>query len=223
MIGEILPPGVQYADSRTDLTHEPLHPDEERHIALSVATRRREFTTTRTCARRALSRLGVPSVPILPGPRGAPRWPAGIVGSMTHCVGYRAAAVAHAADALTIGIDAEPNEPLPDGVLEAIASPQEAATVHALGRARTGVCWDRLLFSAKESVYKAWFPLTARFLTFEDATVTWDAPSDARQATTGTFHAELLVEGPWPTGRRLPGRWTVHGGLLCTSVVLPPL
>ncbi|MGW6568825.1 4'-phosphopantetheinyl transferase family protein [Streptomyces sp. NPDC054975] len=222
MIGEILPAGVHHADSRTDLTYEPLHPEEEQHIALSVDTRRREFTTTRACARKALARLGLPSVPILPGPRGAPQWPAGVVGSMTHCAGYRAAAVAHAGDALTIGIDAEPNEPLPDGVLEAVAFPQEAAAVHALGRTHPGVCWDRLLFSAKESVYKAWFPLTERFLTFEDATITWDTPSDARPTTSGGFQAELLVEGPWPTGRHLPGRWTVRDGLLCTSIVLPP-
>lgn len=220
MIGDILPAGVRYADSRTDLTHEPLHPEEEQHIALAVDTRRREFTTTRTCARKALAGLGIPSVPILPGQRGAPQWPTGVVGSMTHCVGYRAAAVARAGEALTIGIDAEPNEPLPDGVLEAIAFPKESAAVDALGRTNTGVCWDRLLFSAKESVYKAWFPLTERFLSFEDATITFDVDGDSRTGTSGGFHAELLVEGPWPTGRRMAGRWSVRDGLLGTSIVL---
>ncbi|MFF9018136.1 4'-phosphopantetheinyl transferase [Streptomyces sp. NPDC014870] len=221
MIGDILPAGVRYADSRTDLPHEPLHPEEEQLIALAVDVRRREFTTTRACARKALAGLGVPSVPILPGRRGAPRWPAGVVGSMTHCDGYRAAAVARADRTLTIGIDAEPNEPLPDGVLEAVAFPEESSAVHALARVNTAVCWDRLLFSAKESVYKAWFPLTERFIGFEEATIDLDVGGDSRGRASGEFLAELLVEGPWPTGRRMTGRWTVRDGLLCTAIVLP--
>lgn len=221
MIGGILPEGVHHVDTRTELTDAPLHPDEERYIARSVEGRRREFTTTRACARRALARLGIPPVPILPGARGAPQWPTGVVGSMTHCAGYRAAVVASSDETLTIGIDAETNAPLPQGVLEAVASPQEAAAVHALGRAHPGVRWDRLVFSAKESVYKAWFPLTERFLTFEDATITWDVPADGATCTSGGFRAELLVGGPWPTGRLLRGRWNLQDGLLCTSVVLP--
>ncbi|MFF0740134.1 4'-phosphopantetheinyl transferase [Streptomyces sp. NPDC004111] len=221
MIGGTLPAGVHHADTRTELTDPPLHPGEEEYIALSVDGRRREFTTTRACARRALAALGIASVPILPGVRGAPQWPAGVVGSMTHCTGYRAAAVASTADTLTVGIDAEVNEPLPDGVLEAVSFPHEAAAVHALGRTQPQVRWDRLLFSAKESVYKAWFPLTERFLTFEDARITWDVPGDGRTVTAGRFTAELLVGGPWPTGRLLPGRWNLQDGLLCTSIVLP--
>jgi 4'-phosphopantetheinyl transferase EntD len=229
MIGDTLPAGVHYADTRTELDDAPLHPGEEQYIAQSVAGRRREFTTTRACARRALARLGIPPVPILPGVRGAPQWPAGVVGSMTHCAGYRAAAVARSHETLTIGIDAEANEPLPEGVLKAVASPQEAAALHALGRTHPEVHWDRLLFSAKESVYKAWFPLTERFLTFEEATVTWDAPADGGTYTSdgggtytsGGFSAELLVDGPWPTGRLLSGRWNLQDGLLCTSIVLP--
>ncbi|MFD3513677.1 4'-phosphopantetheinyl transferase [Streptomyces sp. NPDC058657] len=221
MIGGALPDGVHHADSRTDLVDVPLHPGEERYIAPSVDSRRREFTTTRACARKALAALGIASVPILPGVRGAPRWPDGVVGSMTHCEGYRAAAVAPADAFLTLGIDAEENGPLPDGILETIAFPQEQAAVHALRRTHPAVRWDRLLFSAKESVYKAWFPLTERFLTFEDARITWEAPADGSAATSGGFTAELLVGGPWPTGRRLRGRWNLQDGLLCTAIALP--
>lgn len=84
--------------------------------------RQREFATARSCARTALARLGVPPVPVLASPRGAPRWPAGVVGSITHCDGYRAAAVAYTRDVVSLGIDAEPDEPLPnDGTLGPIA------------------------------------------------------------------------------------------------------
>src|ERR1022692_2231466 len=75
----------------------------------------------------ALARLGLPPVPIVPGLRGAPQWPSGIVGSMTHCAGYRASAVARMQDMLILGLDAEPDHRLPDGVLDAIATADERA------------------------------------------------------------------------------------------------
>lgn len=88
---------------------------------------------------------------------------------MTHCAGYRAAAAARARDVVTIGIDAEPHAVLPDGVLDVVALPEERAWIYELARSAEEVHRDRLLFSAKESVYKAWFPLTGRWLGFEDA------------------------------------------------------
>ena len=115
--------------------------------------RRREFTTARACARRALASLGVAPAPILPGERGAPQWPPGIVGSITHCAGYRAAAAARARDVLTIGLDAEPDEVLPSGVLEAVSLPGERERLRNLTAAAPGTRWDRLPFSAKETTY----------------------------------------------------------------------
>jgi 4'-phosphopantetheinyl transferase EntD len=79
---------------------------------------RREFGTVRHCARKALLRIGVPPVPVLPDVDGAPRWPVGVVGSMTHCAGYRAAAVARSSELCSVGIDAEPHAPLPDDSLD---------------------------------------------------------------------------------------------------------
>ena len=76
-----------------------------------------------------------------PGAKREPLWPAGVVGSITHCDGYRAAAVARATDLATVGIDAEPHEPLPDGVLAAIALPAEpprAARARRPTRGSTG-------------------------------------------------------------------------------------
>jgi 4'-phosphopantetheinyl transferase EntD len=76
------------------------------------------------------------------------------------------------------------------------------------------VAWDRVLFSAKESVYKAWFPLMRCWLGFEEACVSID-PAD------GTFTARLLVDGPVLGGRRLDvftGSWLVRDGLIVTAV-----
>lgn len=217
MIEDILPPEVVAEEAFGDLPHVTLFPDEEAVIANAVGKRRMEFTTARACARAALARLGLPPVPIVPGSRGAPRWPAGVVGSITHCAGYRASAVARDRDVITVGLDAEPHGPLPDGVLAAVASPGEQARMAALAAARPQVSWDRMLFSAKESVYKAWFPLTGRWLGFEDASVDIDP---AR----GTFTARLLVDGPVVNGAVLTGftgRWLVGRGLVVTAIAIP--
>ncbi len=217
MLAELLPPEVAAVEAFGDLPAAALFPAEEAFIARAVEKRRREFTTARTCARAALARLGLPPVAIMPGAGGAPQWPSGIVGSMTHCDGYRAAAVARVRDVLTLGLDAEPDAALPDGVLDAIALASERVGLAALASALPGPCWDRLLFSAKESVYKAWFPLTGRWLGFEQAAITFIP-------LTGAFSARLLVPGPVLDGRQLTGftgRWLARDGLVLTAIALP--
>ena len=163
-----------------------LFPEEREHIAHAVATRRVEFAAVRRCARRALQELGYPPVPILPGEQREPRWPEGVVGSMTHCAGYCAAAVARSGEVSALGIDAEVHAPLPEGVLDLISLESERALLAELTERVPGaVHWDRVLFSAKESVYKAWFPLTRRWLGFEQA--------DIELRMDGTFEARLLT------------------------------
>ncbi|MEU2871777.1 4'-phosphopantetheinyl transferase superfamily protein [Streptomyces olivoreticuli] len=191
-----------------------LLPEEAAHVARAVPKRQGEFATVRACARKALGRLGLGPVPLIPNRRGAPGWPAGVVGSMTHCDGYRAAVVARAADAVSIGIDAEPNGPLPEGVLEAIALPVERSRLAGLAARRPEVSWDRMLFSAKESVFKTWYPLTGQELDFSEAELEFDP--DAQ-----TFSARLLVPGPVVGGRRLDGftgRWLADEGLVVTAI-----
>jgi 4'-phosphopantetheinyl transferase EntD len=102
-------------------------------------------------------------------------------------------------------------------VLGVIAFGDEPAMLEKLGATAPGVCWDRLVFSAKESVYKAWFPLTGRWLGFEEAAVTIDP-------LTGRFSARLLVPGPVIDGTPLTGftgRWMADNGLIITAVVEP--
>jgi 4'-phosphopantetheinyl transferase EntD len=217
MIERLLPAGVASSTARTDPADAVLFPAEAAVIAAAVDKRRREFTTVRHCARAALARLGQPAAPILPGLRGAPVWPDGIVGSMTHCVGYRAAAVAPASVLTGLGIDSETHESLPDGVLDVVASSSERAHLTALAQARPGTCWDRLLFSAKESVYKVWSPLTGEWLDFLEAELSIDPVAK-------TFTARLLVPGPTVGGRpltALAGRFLVDDGIVLTAVILP--
>ncbi|MFJ1617596.1 MULTISPECIES: 4'-phosphopantetheinyl transferase [unclassified Streptomyces] len=222
MIEKILPSRVAVAEALFDPSDAVLFPGEEELIRNSVESRRKEFTTARWCARRALGTLGLAPAPILKGERGAPIWPGGVVGSMTHCTGYRAAVVARREDVLSVGVDAEPHEPLPDGVHETIALATEQRRERELRGMSPEIHWDRLLFSAKESVYKAWFPLTHRWLGFEQA--------DIVLHSNGTFTAELLISAPEPdratgpaanpapTGFR--GRWLVADGLVATAIAV---
>lgn len=214
MLDKVLAPPVCLAEAFEDPPGlVPLGP-ETHDVDRAVMRRRQEYTTARWCARRALGGLGYGPVPIPRGERGAPVWPDGIVGSMTHCEGYRAAAVARAADVLSVGIDAENHLPLPEGVLEVIALPAERERCAELTAAEPQVHWGRLLFSMKESVYKTWFPLTRRWLDFEQADITIGPD--------GTFDARLLVADPAMPVERLGGRWLVDGGLLVTSITLLP-
>ena len=192
-------------------------PEEEPLIARSVAKRRNEFITVRHCARLALGELGFPPVPILKGEKGEPCWPDGVVGSLTHCAGYRGAVVGRGAAVRSVGVDAEPHHVLPDGVLDAISLPAERDEVSALS---AGVHWDRILFCAKEATYKAWFPLTKRWLGFEDAHITFDVDESG---TGGTFESVILIDGATLSGpplTSLAGRWSVERELVLTAIVL---
>jgi 4'-phosphopantetheinyl transferase EntD len=216
VIRKILPSAVSVVEVFQDIPGITLFAEEAAVIAKAAEKRRREFTTARACARAALARLGVPPVPIVPGTGGAPRWPDGIVGSITHCAGYRASAVAWQADILTLGLDAEPNEALPDRVLDLVSVAEERARLAELSAVSPGVRWDRLLFSLKETVYKAWFPITGSWLGFQDAVVAIDR--------SGTFTARLPVPCGTIGGQELngfKGRWLASNGLILSAIAMP--
>ncbi len=235
MIEHLVPASVATRAAYGDeLDREPLFPEELPAVEKAVPKRRAEFSAGRACARAALTALdAVPGpVPRDNGDHGAPVWPKGFVGSITHCDGYRAAAVARAEDILALGIDAEPDGPLPDGVLNVIHSTaEERAALKRLTDRAPGVHWDRLLFSAKETVYKAWYPYHHKMLGFDEAELLFDEtglPDTAGPAAgpaRGTYTARLLIPGPLLADGIGPevftGRWIVRGGLLATAIVVP--
>jgi 4'-phosphopantetheinyl transferase EntD len=215
MIADVTLPGMASADEFGDEAGAVLLPEEASALGSAGEGRTREFTTARACARRALAALGFPNTPVLRGAHRQPVWPDGVVGSITHCSGYRAAAVAKRDAFLSLGIDAEVHRPLPAGVLERIALPEERAWLRS--RSGSDVAWDCVLFSAKESVYKAWYPIAGCWLGFGDARVHIDVPREA-------FHVELLTKRHDIDGRRIDrfdGRLRVANGLVLTCVAVP--
>ncbi|HEX7278312.1 MAG TPA: 4'-phosphopantetheinyl transferase superfamily protein [Solirubrobacterales bacterium] len=215
MIERILPTSAGYFETFGDLPEANLFPPEWGYVRNAVAPRHREFATGRECARRALRAIGFPAVAIRRGERGDPVWPRGAVGSITHCEGYRAAAVADGAVATSIGIDAEPALPLPAGVLDSITAGDEATDLVLLAASRDEVPWDRLLFSAKEAVYKAWFPLTGRVLAFGEVRIALFPGG----TFTGLVWPRRAITTSAPRVYR--GRWSQGDGFVLTSVLTP--
>jgi 4'-phosphopantetheinyl transferase EntD len=191
----------------------PIYRAEERLVAGAVGKRRREFVTGRVCAHRALAALGLPPSPVLSGARGEPLWPPGVVGTITHCEGYRACAVALEAEVSSLGIDAEPHLPLPAGVLAAISSREDRERLRETFAGDRAGHWDRLLFCVKEAVYKAWYPRTGIPLGFADAAIEFD-PAEHRFSAT----VNRPVRGAWPKlEATFSGRWSVDRGLVIVS------
>jgi 4'-phosphopantetheinyl transferase EntD len=209
MIATLVPASAS-EEMFSDAPESTMFSDEAAAVAGAGAERRREFGTVRYCARKALGQLGVPAVPILPDEDRAPRWPLGVVGSMTHCAGYRAAVVARSGELSGVGIDAEPHAALPADVLELVLSDEERSRLRTLADAHPTLHWDRIAFCAKEAIYKAWFPLTRRWLEFEDVSI--------GLRLDGTFRGRLRGAGL----DELEGRWKVDRGLILAASALRP-
>lgn len=223
---DLLPPGGAVVQS--DLAAGPaqaawweqgLRPDEAACVAQAVPKRQREFTAGRNCARRALEQLGwSPAPSILVGSRREPLFPPGVTGSITHTHDYCAAAVLplSAQGVLALGIDAEVNEPLEEGVARLVLLPAER---RAAGTGEPGgLCADKLVFSIKEAFYKAFFQVAGQYLDFLDACV------DVAPAA-GTFSLRVLRTDvpPYFQGRAFGGRFGHDAARVYSAVVLTAL
>ncbi|MBO0683164.1 MAG: 4'-phosphopantetheinyl transferase superfamily protein [Candidatus Dormibacteraeota bacterium] len=187
-----------------------IQPEEGAPVANAVGRRRREYAAGRSCARRALERLGWAGVPVLSGPRREPIWPPGVVGSITHCEGYCAVAVAAQADVGGIGIDSEVETALGEGVREAVCTADERRWIADQG----GHDWTVLFFSAKESLYKLWYPVMGSWLDHQDAELALDLRS-------GRFKAHIrrpIDSSRFPSS--LTGRFAIRDGRVHTAITL---
>ncbi|MDR4533314.1 4'-phosphopantetheinyl transferase superfamily protein [Glutamicibacter sp. PS] len=220
IFSKLLPEGVRVVEARTELDDGPRFWQEERYVANAVEARQREFRTVRICARQALAEFGHGNHILVPDDHRAPVWPPNIVGSMTHTAGLRAAAVACASEFSSIGIDAEPHQALPADAVDLILLPEEQRLAARLRAYDPGIAWDKLMFSAKECVFKTWYPLAQRWLDFLECEITVGQEP-------GTFTARILQANSAHRGvdlSALRGQWMsespVGHGLLATAITV---
>jgi 4'-phosphopantetheinyl transferase EntD len=136
------------------------------------------------------------------GPDRAPVWPDGVVGSITHCSGFAGAAVARRGAVRGVGVDAELGDPLDPELVDLVCTVEERIRLAQLpGLPPNG--WAKVVFSAKEAVYKCLSSHTRTPLDFADVEIT--LVPEAGRFTTG-----------WRTGSRaelppgcLEGRFVV--------------
>jgi 4'-phosphopantetheinyl transferase EntD len=220
---DLFPEGVALVTRRAFSGAPDLFPEELSAMARAMPARLHEFALGRRCARDALALLGGPRVAIPVGRFRDPVWPFGYVGSITHCRGFCAAAVARsgAVDGLGslcgVGIDGEPEAVLPQELTDLVCSAEESAWLAS--RRGDGVVWDRLFFCAKESAYKCLFPATHQFLEFRDVGVKFhpevssfdlslpDLDAVKPQAITGRYAIRdglVLAAATWREGPACP-------------------
>lgn len=188
---------------------------ERRAIAGAVVSRRREFATTRALARAALAQAGGPVVALPVGPDRAPCWPPGWVGSLTHCEGLRAAVVAPAEAVAAIGIDAEPLSVLGTSVAAAVLDSDERRLA-----AELGPHGPVTVFSAKEALFKAWYPATKRWLDFDGARLIGVRPDPSGRSGTVTLAIKAALEG-WPGPAEVAVAWTWRDGRVHSGIAVP--
>lgn len=134
----------------------------------AAATRRADFLMGRLAAVEALRRLGAEGS-VGRSPEGAPVWPEGIAGSLTHHSGVAAAVVGRGADGqgyAGLGIDICPR--LEGDRLRAVV---RQCLTEAEREAWTSEEAATLAFAAKESIYKAAYPRAQRFIGFDEAEI----------------------------------------------------
>ena len=216
MLNSLFPKPVVSVVASDAMWDAPLHPHESKQMEKAVSKRRREFAAGRACARAALERLGIVDAVLLSNPDRTPAWPASVVGSISHCDAYCAAAVALRTDVVSLGLDVESRGRVDRELLERICNERERVALEALA-SQDGEDWAAIFFSAKEAAYKCYFPITGAFLGFQDVELRLEP---ARRC----FEAILLREdAPSAHGvRNFHGRFSADEARVYTAVTLMP-
>ncbi|MCC4264135.1 4'-phosphopantetheinyl transferase superfamily protein [Oceanimonas baumannii] len=180
----------------------------------AVPKRRAEFMAGRLCAGEALWKLsGQRQIPAM-GPARAPCWPSGFTGSISHSDTHAAALVARSQDYDALGLDIEPclTDEKATALIPALLTANEQARLTSPS-SRLGYTVT-LVFSLKESLYKALYPLTGRHFYFEDAEIT--ALGNGRARLRLLTH----LNEHWPAGTQVNALYCRHGEQLMTQVAI---
>ena len=213
----LLPPNVIVEESKIEDAQGLLFPDEEALIARAVEKRRKEFTAGRTCLRNVLAKLGVSNGPILQNKMRSPRVPRGYTATITHSGELCAAAAVKKGEIEAIGIDVEEHSALEPNIEKMILVPNEQMMINDLPN-RGSVHWDKVIFSAKESFYKAYFQITEQYLDYLEAEFFVEPENQS-------LSCHLLIPSPVSDleGRTFQGKYKIADGYVFTAFAISRL
>ena len=192
-----------------------LLPEEQAILPTPVSPlRERQFVWGRLAAQQCLRELGFEGSPVKKGEHREPLWPEGIVGSISHTNTRGGAACAHLRDFRTLGYDLQEVREISSNVLLRIASEGERCWIEE--REEDAKFRANLLFSVKESIYKALFPLCRKYIGFAEAEVlSVSADGEIVVAISSALARECS------TGERLSLRYSFGDGTISTLLTIP--
>ena len=168
-LSSLLPEGFALGVADRNSAHPySLHPQEACFVSpRAAAKRKKEFFMGRAAAHEALRNLGKPVEPVGKGPSGAPIWPESVTGSITHKDDMALAVAAPAELCKAVGVDLETvADHVSLGISRRVCRPEEIPWVF-----EEPSSFDlrlKLVFSAKESVFKAVNCFNNGFVSFSD-------------------------------------------------------
>lgn len=179
----VLPLDIAVASGRVSLPPDggEVFASEAAAMVRAVVRRQAEFFAGRAAAHRAMRALNHPPEPVLMGEDRAPVWPEGLIGSISHCDDTCVALVAKSERYRALAVDIEPDEDLPGDVIDTICLPSEQAGLTKPDGGRMA----RLIFSAKEAIYKLQYPIAGKLLEFSDVEIVLDVDNQRFAAHVG--------------------------------------
>lgn len=202
-------------DDENFLLHQGLTlPD---NLTNAIYKRRLEFLAGRYCARQALQQMGIcPEETLKISQSKAPKWPAGVVGSITHTKNYAAAVVGKVTNWSGLGIDSEvivdASKP---SLIRHVCNDDEFEHLAK----KHDICAEELftlIFSAKESLFKALNPVVKKFFGFKTAFIT------ALQPNEGRFRIRLhtTLSPKFSEGFECDGFYTISNNRVMTYIFI---
>ncbi len=214
LVSPLFSDDVLSAEAIPEIRRSEIYDEEWNCVANAVAKRQAEFCAVRICARRLLAQLGVDNYPLLPNRDRSPRWPEGIIGSISHTQGYCAVVAARSGRLVGLGLDVEQHHPLKPELIRLVCTDRERRwldTQPTTERYRLA----KLIFCAKESAYKCQYPITKSFVDFRQAELYLDL--DLKR-----FRAVIVKDlGPrYPVNLSITGRFDWKRSLVMASAKL---
>lgn len=196
----LYPEGVIVRVSTYPAEIDLLFSGERELVKKSALERQKSFAKGRRCAKQCLDSLGITHFPILRGSMREPIWPEGIRGSITHCQGYSAAAVSASVHIASLGIDIEKIEDIGRLPREIVCTDEEQSWLEELSPPERS-SFAYLIFSAKESLYKALFIHHRKFIEFTDVDIAVDIIDQSFTAHSKTEALAIILQRYAQLGR----------------------